>query len=201
MTYGQARDLTLQLINRYTVAGSRIADTYNDQADYLKRIPNLLNDAAMHAATTTAPIRMLDDLKNLRCDDNGAWRVYTLPDNCWQMASGGLVCYDAAECDRFHGYHPVGANKFAVPKGITGEVQVEYFRYPRMLGDAPRDGDELDNTPAVQMILPYYAAAMLVMQEDAYAYTALKNEFENRLARLTQRPHTDFNTVEDVYGL
>lgn len=200
MNYRQARDLTLQLINRYTVAGSRIPDTYNDQADYLKRIPNLLNDAAMQAATTTAPIRVLDDIRNLRCDDNGAWLVYTLPDDCWQMASGGLICYDRGELERFHGYHPVGANQFAVPKGLAGEVQVEYFRYPRMLGESPRDEDELDNTPAVQMILPYYAAAQLVMQEDAYACSTLKNEFESRLARLVQRPHTDFNTVEDAYG-
>lgn len=200
MNYKQARLITLQLINRYTMAGSRIADTYNDQADYLRRIPALLNDAAMQAATTTAPIRVLDELRNLRCDDNGAWLVYTMPEDCWQMASGGLIRCHAAEFERFHGYHPVGANQFAVPKGLRGELQVEYFRYPRMLGEDPGDEDELDNTPAAQAVLPYYAAAQLLMQEDAFAYSSLKNEFESRLARLAQRPHTDFNTVDDAYG-
>lgn len=200
MNYKQVRDLTLQLINRYTVAGSRIPDTYNDQADYLKRIPALLNEAAMQAATTTAPIRALDDLKNLRCDDNGAWLVYTLPEDCWQMVSGGLVRYDGTHFERFHRYHPVGANKFAVPKGLSGEVQVEYYRYPRMLSEEPKDGDELDNTPAVQLVLPFYAAAQLVMQDDSFAFSALSSEFERRLARLSERLHTDFNTVEDAYG-
>lgn len=201
MNYKQARDITLQLINHYTAAGQRIPDTYNNQADYLKRIPALLNDAAMQAATTTAPIREVDDLRNLRCDENGAWRVYTLPENCWQMASGGLVHYADEEFCRFHRYHPVGANKIAVPRDLRGEVQVEYFRYPRLLAADAKDEDELDNTLAVQMALPYYAAAQLVMQDDAFAFSALSNEFEARLARLAERPHTDLNIVDDVYGL
>lgn len=199
MTYKWANDFTLQLINQYSVAGQKIADTYNNQADYLKRIPALLNDASMQAATTTAPIRTLDDLNNLRCDDNGAWLVYTLPEDCWQMVSGGLVRYDGTHFERFHRYHPVGANKFAVPRDLTGEVQVEYFRYPRLLGTDPKDEDELDNTQAVQMALPYYAAAQLVMQDDAFAFSALSNEFESRLARLSERSHTDIHTVDNVY--
>lgn len=199
MNYKKARDITLQLINQYSVSGTPISDTYNGQSDYLKRIPNLLNDAAMQAATTTAPIRVLDALKNLRCDDNGAWLVYTMPDDCWQISSSGLIQYDGETLRRFHGYHPVGANKIAVPKDLTGEVQVEYFRYPRMLSESPKDEDELDNTSAVQLALPFYAAAQLVMQDDAFAFSALSNEFESRLARLAERPHADCNTVENVY--
>lgn len=201
MNYKQARDFTLQLINQYSVAGSKVADSYNNQADYLIRIPALLNDAAMQAATTVAPIREVDELKNLRCNENGPWRVYTLPENCWQICSGGLIQYDGEEFRRFHRYHPVGRNKIVVPAGLTGEVQVEYFRYPRLLDSEPKDEDELDNTIAVQMALPYYAAAQLVMQDDAFSFSALSNEFESRLARLAERPHTDLNTVEDVYGV
>ena len=201
MNFKQARDFTLQLLNRYSVAGSKIPSTYNNQSDCLIRIPALLNDAAMQAATTTAPIRVVDDLRNLRCDDNGAWKVYTMPDDCWQICSGGLIQYDDEEFCRFHRYHPVGANKIAVPRDLRGEVQIEYFRYPRLLDPEPKDEDELDNTIAVQMALPYYAAAQLVMQDDAFAFSALSNEFESRLARLAHRPHTDLNYVEDVYGV
>lgn len=199
MNYKQARDFTLQLFNQYSVAGSKVPDSYNNQADYLLRIPALLNDAAMQAATTTAPIRVVDDLRNLRCDDNGAWKVYTMPDDCWQICSGGLIQYDGENFCRFHKYHPVGSNKIAVPKTITGEVQVEYLRYPRLLPSNPKDDDELDNTVAVQMALPYYAAAQLVMQDDAFAFSALSNEFETRLARLAERLHTDLHIVEDAY--
>ena len=199
MNYQWARDFTLQMINQYSMSGKKIPETYNNQADYLIRIPKLLDDAAMQAATTTAPIRELDNINNLSCDDNGGWLVYTLPANCWQMCSGGLIQYDGRTFRRFRRYHPVGKNKIAVPKGLTGEVQVEYLRYPRLLGTDPKDEDELDNTLAVQMALPYYAAAQLVLQDDSYAFSALSNQFEARLARLTERPQTDLCTVEDGY--
>lgn len=201
MNYGWARDFTLQLINQYSVAGRKIPDLYNNQADYVKRIPKLLDDAQMHAAIAVANIRHTEPLTALRCDHNGEWDVYTMPEDCWQICSGGLIRYDGKEFQRFHNYHPVGSDKIAVPKGICGEVQVEYFRYPRLLGADPRDEAELDNSPAVQMILPYYAAAYLVMQDDAFAFSALSNEFETRLARLSERPHADINNVENVYGL
>ena len=200
MNYKQVRDFTLQLINQYSVGGVTVADTYNNQADYLKRIPALLDDAAMQAATTTAPIRELDDLKNLRCIENGTWRVYTLPENCRELCGGGLIQYDGEEFRRFHRYHPVGRNKLVVPAGLTGEVQVEYFRYPRLLGMDPKEDDELDNTPEVQMALPYYVAAYLVMQDDEFAFSALSNEFEARLARLGEVPHAEVSIVEDAYG-
>ena len=200
MNYKWARDFALQLINQYSVAGVKVPETYNNQADYLVRIPKLLDDAQMYAATTAAPILVSEDLKNLRCDENGEWFTYTLPEDCWQICSGGLIRYDGDTFQRFHRYHPVGENKIAVPRDLTGEVRVEYYRYPRMLGDTPKDEDELDNQRPVQMALPYYVAAQLVMQDDAFAFSALSNEFETRLARLTERPHTDIHVVEDVYS-
>lgn len=200
MNYKWARDFTLQLINQYSVAGKKIPNSYNNQADYINRIPKLLDDAQMYVATTVAPIRMTDDLKNLRCDDNGAWLIYTMPNDCWKVGSGGLIRYDGETFQRFHRYHPVDDNRIAVPRDLTGEVQVEYYRYPKLLGDAPADEDELDNKLPIQMALPYYVAAQLVMQDDAFAFSALSNEFETRLARMGEQAHTDLNTVDDVYG-
>ena len=45
MKYGELRDQVLKLLNQYTVAGDPVAETYNNQADYLKRIPTFANDA------------------------------------------------------------------------------------------------------------------------------------------------------------
>ena len=200
MDYKWARDFTLQLINQYSMAGTKIPAGYNNQADYLARIPKLLEDAQLYAATTSSPIRHTEPLSALRCDENGEWLVYTLPKDCWKMSGVGLLRYEGETFQRYRGYHPVGANKFTMPKGVDGEVYVEYFRYPRRLGDTPRDTDELDNTIEVQMALPYYVAAYLVMQDDAFAFSALRNEFEDRLARLGEVPHADVSIVENVYG-
>ena len=44
MTYGELKQRVLELIFSYSVAGSEIPATYNNQADYLAMIPGLVNN-------------------------------------------------------------------------------------------------------------------------------------------------------------
>ncbi len=202
MTYKWARDYALELINQYSIAGSVTPESYNNQADYLARIPKLLNDAQMYAATTTGRIRAVEELKNLSCDDNGKWLIYTMPGDFWQICSGGLIRYDDDnEIRRCFLYQVIGSDRIAVQREASPNMSVEYYRLPRLLRDAPKDEEELDNTVPVQMVLPYYVAAHLVMYDNAFAYQALMNEFESRLARLAETPSVVFGTVTDSYGV
>ena len=41
MTYGQLKADVLRLIHQYSIAGNKVATTYNNQQDYLNRIPSL----------------------------------------------------------------------------------------------------------------------------------------------------------------
>ena len=79
-------------------------------------------------------------------------------------------------------------------------MMVEYYRYPEALPAAPEDSAELDNTPEVHSIIPYYVAAHLVMYDDAFRYASLWNEFETRLGRLTEPVFTESEPIQDVYG-
>lgn len=201
MNYKWARDYVLQLIDQYSVAGNVTPETYNNQADYLARIPKLLNDAQVYVATTVGKIRAVENLENLSCDDNGKWLVYTMPGDFWQLCSGGLIRYDEDnELERCNLYHAIGANQIAVSKTVSGNMSVEYYRLPRPLSEKPEDDELLDNTVPAQMTLPYYVAAHLVMYDNAYAYQALYNEFETRLARLAESPTIICGTVADTYG-
>ena len=56
MTYEQVKNQTLKLLNQYSVAGNKVEGSYNNQADYLKRIPELVNDAMVEIATTARKI-------------------------------------------------------------------------------------------------------------------------------------------------
>ena len=76
---------------------------------------------------------------------------------------------------------------------------LEYFRYPSLLGVNPMDEASLDNTLEAQMALPYYVAAHLVMHDNAFAYQALYNEFEAKLARLGEQLQAEPTVVEDSY--
>ena len=44
MTCGTLKKRVMQLIFSYSVAGSEIPDTYNNQTDYQAMIPSLVND-------------------------------------------------------------------------------------------------------------------------------------------------------------
>ena len=200
MNYAWARDFTLQLINQYSTAGTKIPESYNNQADYLVRIPKLLDDAQHYVATTSGRMREIANLEELPRAERGAWYIYTLPSNCWQVCSGGLIRFDGPQLQRFHRYHMIGKRQLAVPKDLDGTMSVEYFRYPVKLGDNPRDTAPLDNTEEAQRAIPYYAAAHLVMHDNAFAYASLYNEFEAKLARLAEEPHAEINTVEDAYS-
>ena len=57
MTYGQMRDRVLMLLNQYSIAGGKIRVTYNNQADYLARVPGAVNEALVYLATTARRLR------------------------------------------------------------------------------------------------------------------------------------------------
>lgn len=199
MNYEWARDFTLELINQYSVAGDVVAMSYNNQADYIARIPKLLDDAQMHIATTVRRIRAIVPSSQLESEVRGTWRVYTVPEDCWQMSSAGLVRFTEKEVQRYHKYRTIGAKQFAVPESL-GEFSLEYFRYPKLLGLKPAVSAELDNTQEAQFALPYYAAAHLVMYDNAYAYGVLFNEWEGKLERLYELPQTELTAIEDAYS-
>lgn len=200
MNYKWAKDFTLQLISQYSIAGSEVKSSYNNQADYIKRIPKLLDDAAVHIATGARKIRTITALESLTKRRMGQWVLYELPEDCWQVCSGGLIRTDGAQLHRYSRYRLLGDNGIAVPGTLDGEMQLEYFRYPALLGDSPADTAALDNAVEAQMAMPYYAAALLVMADDSFAYAALMNEYEAKLTRMGERPQGEITIIEDAYN-
>lgn len=200
MNYKWARDFTLELINQYSIAGAVVPGSYNNQADYLLRIPKLLNDAQMYVATNQGRIRTSVPMSTMEHEQKGSWVSYKLPADCWQVCSSGIVILGDEGVQRFHRYHQIGGDTLLVPSELDGELLLEYFRYPKLLEQNPLETDELDNTPVAQMVLPYYVAAHLVMHDNDFAYQSLYNEFEAKMARLAEVPKTEVTAAEDSYG-
>lgn len=200
MTYKWARDFALKLINQYSISGTEIPGSYNNQTDYLLRIPDLVNDAQVYIATTTGRITEVTTLADLEHVERGAWTEYTLPENCWQLSGSGLVLTNSDVFQRYNRIYTVGKNKLFVPTDVTRDAIVEYYRYPETLPAKPANDAKLDNSVEAQMAVPYYVAAHIVMHDDAFAYQALYNEFEAKLARLSEPVHGELERVEDVYN-
>ena len=199
MTYGQVRDAALQLIDQYSVAGAEIAETYNNQADYLQRIPLLINDCMMYIATTTRKIPSAAKLATLDFEEHPHMRVYDAPLDFFQFRGNGLLDLTGEHPVRLPVQAWVTGRQFVVPKDYPEEAVLEYWRLPTMIDDDPPDTLELDNAPEVHRLVPYYVAAHLVMGDDSFRYQALYNEFDARLALLMPQALTAAEPIMDCY--
>ncbi len=198
MDYKWARDYALELIDQYSIAGNVTPPTYNNQADYLHKIPRLLDDAQLLCASTRHKLRAAAALDTLPCERRGAWDIYTMPEDCWKLR--GAAVLRAEDGGGYVDCRVLEENKIALPAGTgAAGLTAEYFRRPRLLGEAPEEDAELDNTPAVQAALPFYAAAHLVMADNSFVYASLLNEFESRVAAAVPL-ETERGLIEDSYG-
>ena len=203
MTYGQLRDRVLQLIFSYSVAGDRIPPSYNNQADYIKQIPGLLNSAQ----TYIYQIKHFEDsvrLTDLDKDEiNDKTDMYMLPDDCVSIKAGLIIPgADFGTMDRFWQYKIMGGNKLLVPHGVAERLSLilEYNKRGSPCPDNPPDDWVLKNTDEVNEMIPFYIAAFCVIYDDSFRYAALKNEFEDRLNRLAPNPtYIEMSEIRDFY--
>ena len=56
MLYSEIKRAVLSHINQYSIAGGQVSLTYNNQADYVNRIPQLINEALVNIRTSVKPL-------------------------------------------------------------------------------------------------------------------------------------------------
>ena len=118
MTYGQMRDRVLMLLNQYSIAGGKIRVTYNNQADYLARVPGAMNEALVYLATTARRLRSVRKLEE--AERAGVWRVFALPEDCWQICSGGVFRLGAdGNVERTNGFRLLGEDRLSVAGAVA----------------------------------------------------------------------------------
>lgn len=199
MKYADIKRAVLSHINQYTMAGSQVASTYNNQADYLNRIPVLLNEALVNIRTLVKPIPVVLPLTD--GEPYGGMIRYELPEDCWTIKTGGVSVIRGGKFQRTNQYRLQGKKYILVPE--DGSYTVEYYRYPVQLplDNTLTDSYELDEDPEVIQTATYYASAYLVLQEDEFAYATLYNDYESRLGRISPGITAEVQPVEDSYGL
>lgn len=197
MTLGECKKQTLQLAFGYSLAGTEIPDTYNNQADYLGMIPGLINAAAMEIATRHRRIPASAALSTLTKTASGEWDIYRLPEDCWQIMSSGLLDMDGRE--RFHAVRYRLDGTFCVPAGTDGSLILEYWRYPVRVTGTTADTAELDGTRETQECLPYYAAYGILLYDDPYRAQVMFGEYEKRIGKLTEPVWLEVQPISNRY--
>lgn len=207
MNYGEARDLSFHLIHQESIAGTRIPGTYNNQQDYLDKIPGLINAAQMDLATTSKKIPASVMLGEMEFTDMGESRIYNLPADVWQRRGSGILVPASRDLraqglvyKRFNQCKDLGRDRIVLPKGLPEDSILEYWRYPIRLSAEPADTDELDNVPEAQEAVPYYVAAHIVIWDDPFLYASFYNEYAEKKMQMMELPTTEPSVVEDVYG-
>lgn len=200
MQYIDFKNRVLMLINQYSVAGEGIALSYNNQEDYVLRIPALLNSAQRYIATTTKPIYASVKLDWDAAEQRGGFYIFDMPKDFYQLVGRGIPVLKDGEFTMYHRFRWIGRDKLAIPAKDKAEMDVPYHRYSVDVPNDPADDFELDNEPDAQEAAAYYVAAYLVMYDNSFAYSALYNEFESRRQQMFERPQTEYDRIEDIYG-
>ena len=199
MNYGQFRDQVLKILNQYSIAGNRVLSTYNNQQDYLSRIPGFLNDAMMEIATTAKKIPVVVALSSLMSEEIGDQIRYYLPDDFYQFRTGGIVRLRDGELVHTNSYCTQGRQYLLVPKDDADSYEVSYYRYPALVPDPVTDDAELDNTPETHYAAAFYVAAHLAAHDDMELSGMLHNAYEDKLAKMSPGVHAEVHAVSDAY--
>ena len=197
VTYAEIKRAVLGLINQYSIAGATVVSSYNNQADYLLRIPSLVNSGLVNVRTLVKPDPMVLALTD-SAEEYGGLLRYSLPADFWALRSGGVSRVRDGRIESTNQYRLQGKQFVLVPD--DGHIySVEYYRYPAQLPADPKDNYELDEDPEVINAAIYYAAANLVMYDNEFAYASLYNDYESRLSRIGHHVTAEVRAVDDEY--
>lgn len=202
MNYAGIRDASLQLINQYTVAGQTYVLSYNNQADYVNKIPFLVNSCLIEVSSSIRKLPATAVLYATEGDLIGKFRSYVLPEDCFEILPGGLFRLDGerGEPSYMNSYRLL-PDRILIPNVIREDLMLEYFRRPQLLSERPADTDPIDADDDVAAAIPYYVASQLCLEDDAYKSSVLLNEWNRKLNNLSTRAYTTVEPVIDVYGL
>ena len=203
ITYGEFKTLVLQHLDMHTVAGEEVPLDYNNQEDFVRRIPSLTNIALRSIATTACPIQETISLSSPGYGSisamPGGWSKVTMPADYWRIRGNGIGILGE------NGIVASGAYKFLNNREIlvrTSEIPnmvITYDRYPRKVAGV--DDETLDCDDSVAYCASFYVAAELMRTEDAYSYQSLFNEYQDRLNQLVRPVYAEFVRTESCYDV
>jgi len=190
--------MVLSLIGQYTMAGGIVPDSYNNQADYLQKIPGYINAALVNIRTTAKPLSVVHPLSG--GEEYAGFLRFELPENFRKLKTGGVYMLRHGRMEKTNDYRLMGHKTILLPNSDKNEYVVEYYCYPEQIPSPCPDSYELREELDVIQAAAFYAAAMLLVQEDEFTYATLFNEYESRLQRMSYSPEAEIQPTGDVYG-
>lgn len=199
MNYGEIKRKVLEYLNQYSIGGAIVPDEYNNQDDYIHRIPALINSAILEIRGKW-PRKHVAQLSGGYVQ--GRYVLHSLPSDYKGLCTGGV--FVGVERQRTNDYRLFGDNSILVPD--DGEPHfVEYYQTPEQIHltasqeNDPPDSYDFNETPEAIDAACVYAASWIALNEDAFDHTALNNLFESKLERMAPRPTAEVRQIGTDY--
>jgi hypothetical protein len=139
MTYGYCRDAALKLFYQYSIGGTVIAASYNNQYDYLKRVPELINDAVeLVSLAVGQPEGVFVPAPEAAEDLGGGWCAFDLPEDFVRLAGRGLARSGEEGFGYVKDYRLLSGRRLALPRALLKGAALVYLREPAKISlDSP----------------------------------------------------------------
>lgn len=125
--------MALKLINQYSVAGEIIPDTYNNQADYLLKIPNLANDCIVYISTHALPqIGTYVFDKKAQSGKDAKYSSYSMPDAFYRSYGSSIPYVIGKGQVPTDKYIWTGSKTLLLHPSVEGQIKIDYYRYPHL---------------------------------------------------------------------
>lgn len=114
-----------------------------------------------------------------------AYVPYELPDDYMELDKI-YRWYDQRQYTVLPGDYKLTGRKTVELNWFTnGQFDIHYFKLPTVIDASTDDSYEFEVEIQAQYLIPYYAAAIVVMDENQAIGTLLLNQYQNRLANLS----------------
>lgn len=188
MNLGEAKKKALSLIDEFSVDGVPISDGEN--ADYLNRMNRFASDAQMEISDKIS-IESSYTFTQIATNEEGYFK-YDLPSDFKDHRFINL------KDERFSAYR-IENRILLIRKGISGEFEHFYFKFPEELTKGTEDNYEFEVELHAQQLIPYFIGGMVLQDENSSTSDRLLNIYYSKLANISKRNDDFPNYIQANY--
>lgn len=198
MTKGEAKKLALRWLDEATINGQ------NASVELTADLTDKFNYMLTGVLSYIAEFFKLEKQYTVTEKDGtpkGGYIRFVMPDDYKGLSR--VAVYDNDGYYELEDFYPESRNIFLLPKGITGNIEFNYYAEPAAVDITADDSTVLDIVKRAEPLLPLKLAIDATAgSEDTSALSAyLDSKFSNMLANLLQNEITVYTSIKRIYAM
>lgn len=186
MNLGQIKTKVTQIIREYSNNGALIGSGEN--ADYLLSMNSFINDSQFDLSSIRPIVKSIKLGEPI--SSTGALKRYQMPSDFagFKELKNGDFQFTSLDWE---------GKVMIIPAYLTGDFTLWYYGYPSVIDSNTNDNTELEIDLDLQMVIPYYVAGHVIIDENPSLAQFFLDEYASRKTKQTI-PRAI--TIENVFG-